>query len=267
MFNNSFETRSKPSPSFETRSQSGFFKWDGSDVTDLIKDKVIEQGRYGKIIYWKIYDENNDKFEICMMRTATYGTIPCLIDELKPIFQLEKVGMHYFSRSKLATSPSKKSTKYCILLKVLLNEKGQIIHDLPLESYYHQKITYEIQKIFLFRELLGITKSYEKSIVLRITETKNRYVVPISFYESNMEPCKNTKIVSDKIIEKWFSDIAFDVFVKQFFKVKTIEDIPNTIYAFRNKLSEVVTRYDSEYITFVTEIVSRLTSRLVCACV
>lgn len=228
---------------------NGMFKWNGTEVTDLLKNAIIEEGIYHKTIYWRItWDENLEDF--CMVRTMSNGTLSCLIDEIKPIFNLQKIGTHWI----------KYNNKKLILLKVNLFE-GSIIYDLTLDLFdFHPKLCSEVQKIFAFRDLLGISKSYEKSIVLREI-TKYNYISPVSFYEPNMEPSSSGKI-PNTVLEKWFKDTSIDQVVKKMFKIEDAKELVSVLYNLRCQLEKVVERCDRNSIIFVDEIVSKVGAKL-----
>jgi hypothetical protein len=225
------------------------FKWDGSEIKDLFSNEtIIEEGKLDKNTYWRIIRGNKEEY--CLLRNATNNsTLSCLIDELKPIFKIEKNGTHWIRY---------KGKKY-ILLKV--NTKNRVvILDLSLDKFgYHEYLEPEVQKIFIFRELLGLSCNYEKNIVLRKV---GKFIKPISFYETNMIPAKEEKVIPNKIIEKWFSNNTLDEIVKRMFRIKTNQDIINLTHELRNKMEKIVERVDKNHITTVSEIIQRIVNRL-----
>ena len=223
------------------------FKWNGSEVTELIKNSIIEEGIFNKTISWRVIYE--DREEYCMVRSISNGILPCLIDEMKPIFNLEKIGTHW----------TKYNNKKLLLLKVNIDNTGAIIYDLRLNLLpFNEKLCHEVQKIFAFRSLLGMSKSYETSIILR---ERNNYVIPISFYEPNMEPSSEGKI-PNTVLEKWFKNISIDEVVKNMLKIKDLKEIVNVLHNFRSELEKVVQRCDRTSISFVDEILTKIGSCL-----
>jgi hypothetical protein len=224
------------------------FSWDGSEVTHLIKDCDIEEAIYVKTIYWKIINKNQE--EICMIRPMSNGTLSCLIDEIKPIFSLQKIGTHWI----------KYNNKKLILLKVNLNAEGCVIFDLTLDLLpYKEKLAHEVRKIFVFRELLGMSKSYDTSIILKKAK---REIIPISFYEPNMVPSCGKSPIPKTVLEKWFKDVSIDEMVKKMLKIDSSKEIVNVLYKLRLEIEKVVERCDRNSITFVDEILSRVGARL-----
>lgn len=218
--------------------------WDGSQIN--LNELFIEEGTFEKTVYWLLRKEDN--VEYCIVRTCL-NILPCLIDELKPIFKIEKNGTHW----------GKLGSKIMILLKVkVVNDV--IIEDLSLDQIgYKSQISHEIQKIFVFREMLGLSRSWEKSIVLRQI---GHFIKPISFYEPNMTPAGTSKIIPDKVLEKWFEGLTINDVIKKMFDISKIEDITKLLYELREKMLDVFNRVDKEAITNLDQILSRIGSRL-----
>lgn len=228
-------------------------KWDGSNIADIINDEktIIEEGLYPqkKTVYWRI--SNGKQIDFCIVRQST-STFACLIDEIKPVFKLEKVGTHWV----------RYKNKILILHRAKIRDK-KIIFEVTLDQIgYHPTLEYEIQKIFTFRELLGISKSFEKSILLRDNILSDTKITPISFYEPNMVPSKNEKVISNKILDKWFKDTTLDDSVKKLLKVKNHEDMGKVMCELRSQLDNVIERVDPTAIMHADEILSRVRSRL-----
>ena len=224
------------------------FDWDGSDITDLLKNEntTIYEGKNEKKKYWII--ENEDITETVGVKSSSHMT-PSLIDELKPIFNLEKVGTHW----------GKLNGKIYILFS-LEREKNEILQELTLDKYkYDKRLEKEIRKIFLFRELLGVSQNFEKDIILR---KKNLYIQPISFHEANIKPSTSGKVLSNLILEKWFIEKDLDQAVCEFFEIDNLENVNNVLLPLKDKLEKVITRVDPNSIMYVDEILSRIRSRL-----
>jgi len=224
------------------------FKWDGSDITEFInsEETFIREAEYKKNTYWVII--NGEETEICLARTST-STLPCLIDEMKPIFGLEKVGSHWF----------KFKGKNMLINKLEIVD-GCILEELTLKDIkYSKKLELEVQKIYIFRELLGMSKNFDSSVILR---NKKYFMKPISFYEPNMMPSKNSIVLANTILEKWFSNTTVDEVVLKMFKVDKIENLATVLSYIKIKLDKIVERVNPESVTHVDEIVSRIRTRL-----
>jgi hypothetical protein len=226
------------------------FNWDGSDVTDFIKRKEIKiyEGENENKTYWLIENEENSLEEIVLAKSST-STLPCLIDELKIIFGLEKIGTHWL----------KLNGKIYIISQLEL-ENGDVLDEITLDQYkYDRNIEDEVQKIFMFRELLGLTMNFEKNILLR---KKQFYIQPISFYETGMHPSKSGKVLPNTILDKWFKNTDLDSETCKFFNIDNIENMNEVLLDLKTKLEKIFNRVDPNSIMNIDEILSRIRSRL-----
>lgn len=224
------------------------FKWDGSEISDFINDKktIIEEGNYECNTYWQITCEEIK--EICIAR-STKCTLACLIDEIKPIFGLEKMGTHWAKF---------KNKKYILIKPEII--KGIIIKEITLNQInYNRRIEKDVQKIFIFRELLGMSKNFETSIVLR---KKGLEIKAISYYEPNMTPSNSGKVLPNTVLEKWFKNTSIDLEVKKMFNIEKLDNINYVLFELRGKLEKIFYRLDPESVTNLDEILSRVRSRL-----
>jgi len=231
------------------------FKWDGSELTSLFKRKDVywEEGIYEKNIYWRVYYPINNllREEICIVRSCS-STLSCIIDEMKPIFKIDKLGTHwikYKSKMLILIRPNIKNSTIIdeISLKYFLNAEKNI---------FFKK---EVQRILLFRELLGISRSGESSIICRQTPLN---VKPISFYEPNMTPLKEGKVISNFMLNKWFSDTSIDDEIIIFLNIKEIKDLTRYLFNLRIKFEEIVNRIDKDAIAYIDAILNRIQTRL-----
>ena len=224
------------------------FKWDGSDVTDFINNEktFIREAEYKKITYWVIINEKER--ETCSVKPTT-SLLSCLIDEMKPIFGLEKIGTHWF----------KFKGKNMLMHKLEIVD-GCILEELTLKDVkYNEKLEPEVQKIFIFREILGMSKSFESSIVLR---NKKFFIKPVSFYEPNMVPSKKSNVLPNTILDKWFSKTSVDKVVLKMFKLDKIENLTSVLLELKTKLDKIVERVNPDAVTNIDEILSRIRTRL-----
>ncbi len=223
-------------------------KWDGSDLTKFLnmKDVYWEEAIYKNLIIWRIY--HNNKEELCYVRSSS-SSLSCLIDEFKPIFNIEKIGTHWF----------KYKSKKLILLKPNVRG-GKIIQEISLHEIhtYDEKFKILVKRVLLFREIMGISRSNEKGIICRVN---NRSVKPLSFYEPNMYPNKNTKVLSNKILNEWFEG-DLEKSLKEFFSIRYSKDITTYIFKLRIKMEKIIYRLDRKYIPYIDFILARIQSRL-----
>ena len=232
-------------------------EWNGTEITKLLGKAKIREAVYHKTIYWTLtWKKVNKKTkksrrirEYCIVKNLNHGLIPCLIDEIKPVFGLYKIGTHW------ANYDGKK----LLFLRVTVDSKGHIISDLTLDKISSQKLSTEVRKIVAFRELLGMSKSFESSIIVRLV---GQFVHVISFYDPNMAPSQSGSVVPNTVLEKWFEETSLDREVQKLVEINSLEELGEKLFHLRRELSEVVQRCDRESILFVDEILSRIAVRL-----
>lgn len=233
------------------------FKWDGSDITEFIKKKEVKiyEGENNNKTYWIIEDTNSlneSNREIVLVRSAL-NILPCLIDELKNIFGLEKIGTQWL----------KLHGKIYIIFQTLVDKEGKndaILDEITLDHYkYDKNIEIEVQKIFLFREMLGLTMNFEKNIILRKYPL---YIQPISFYEANMKPGSSGKVLPETVLDKWFKNTDLDSATCKFFNIDKIENMNEVLLELKGKLEKTFNRVDPTSIMNIDEILTRIRCRL-----
>lgn len=229
------------------------FKWNGTDVTELLKHAEIYEADYNKKRYWYIKLLYGDKelTEYCMVR-ACKGTIPCLIDELKPIFRLPKLGTQWCIFK----------GKYKQLIRCVKNRDGSVREDLKLTQMGRKDIddllTLQVQEIYTFRELLGITRSSDSSIILR----KRRGILyAVSFYEPNML-IEDKKVIPYSVLEKWFGEVGMEEVVKRITKIKSIDQLTVRLHEIRGLIEKAINRVDKNNIGYVSAVSNRIAERV-----
>ena len=222
------------------------FKWDGTDVTDLVSECDIFEAIYNKTIYWII--KNQDITEYCLVRNG--NTTVCLSDELKSLFGLKKVGTHWL----------KYQNKIKILIKPTITPEGYIKEEINLKSIQamNDLTILQIQEIFAFRELLGITCSYISSLVWR---ENGNLGYPLSYYEPNMNP-DDKKVIPITILDKFFKGTSLTEVIRRLIKIKKIEALPKVSFKLGTNIEQIIYRVDRNLIEYKTCILSRITQRL-----
>jgi len=185
---------------------------------------------------------------LCIVRTCS-STLPCLIDELKPLFGLNKIGTHWIMHK----------NKMKILTRANISKDGYIKTDYTLNKYKNidVELKRKIQNVFVFRELLGLDKSTESSIVLK--KIKNK-IYPLSFYEPDILSCDT--VLSKIIVNKWFNDISMDKLIKDMLNIYNIKNITSIIHELRVQFEDIIERVDRNLITYCDVILERISLKL-----
>lgn len=247
------------------------FKWNGTDVTDIINKSRIFEVVYNKITYWKIiYDNgNNLEEEICIVRSTT-GSTSSIIDELKPIFGLPKLGTHWCKNDgkdnrKNHTVNKNTTKKFLILIKCISTPDGFIRREDSLRTYMtrlnittdniENLLKLQVQEIYAFRELLGITKTFDSSIIIR--EGKGKNVYPVSFYEPSISN-NNGRIIPGIVLETWFEDIDLDDVICKLVNINNVNNLTDRVCKIRSDAEIIIKRIDQENIGIVDIICSKI---------
>ena len=224
------------------------FKWDGTDITDLVSECNIFEATYNKTTYWVIKKNKIESSEICLVRNG--NTTVCLSDELKSIFGLKKVGTHWI----------RYNNKIKILIKPYLTSEGHVKEEINMKTVQlkDELMILQLQEIFTFRELLGITCSYMSSLVWRGTE-KNGY--PLSYYEPNMN-LDDKKVIPATILNTVFVNTDLNEVVAKLIKVKSLDSMSEIVFNLGSQIENTIYRVDRDLIEHKTCILSRITHRL-----
>jgi hypothetical protein len=213
------------------------FNWDGSflgNVNDEIIQRSEENGlkivkfKNGSVGYITCYKDN----------------IPLIADELKPLFNLKKIGRH---------SCRIGGRKY-ILHKI----SRSIRHEFPFSDnislckYINEDTIEDVRRAMIFRYIIGFIKNIESSLWIRIRSNNEVYVT--SHYENiiNYDRCT----LKDKIVKKIFDN--WDVVDTTLKNMIIKEDKMKDLIKLRWKISETINRVDNNYVYLTNAIIRRI---------
>ena len=186
-----------------------------------------------------------DEIHWCIVYSASTND-PLIIDELKPIFGLTRLGTHKVQY---------KGRGYC-LVKPQLDSQGDIVPEVCLSEHdgTDRIFIYQAQEVYVFRELLGISQTYEKNI-------KVRHGSPVSLIERRINPFHG-KVIPNNALNKWFEGTDVTLVVKRFLSVSNFNDIPTVTFKLHNDIERVINRVSRGSIFYVSFIVDRIRRRL-----
>lgn len=234
------------------------FKWDGSylgtlNANQVQEHNVIKVGRFLRV--WNL--TVNQQTVRCLVKSVE-SVLPAILDELKPIFLLEKIGTHTFkyeSHLMIAYQP------YLI--------QDEIYPELTLDIINNNlitKIEAQVRLILAFREVFGITDTYERSLIVRYKNPSDHDEIPvvISFLEAGSVAGQQDgleSILPQTLIDRWFCNNDPN---------KTLEcavanliclnrDSPEaSLGYYRPLIEEIINRIDSNLITYLDLFFDRL---------
>lgn len=231
-------------------------KWDGSYLGEYDRDIIewelkTKRGKYCQLTI-------NEVPVIAQIRTIK-SSLPCIIDEIKPLFGLVKMGSHHLYLGK---------TMYQII-KPLVFKSGGLQEDYRLDEILSQYQKSEnlpedfvknVQKTYMFRNVLGIPQNFDRSINVRID---NNIMHPISFTESRMEP-HNYKPLSKAAIKRWFNnnDDSLDILLRDMLNIEEENDFEIKMPMLRIDIDNIISRINREYVMFTAFIITNIHNKI-----
>lgn len=270
---------------------NNLLKWDGSYLGSYIggftHQWAVEGIRYYGITLpqgWTEYanfSEGNRQISggtIYCMATRTKDVFPCIVEDIKSIFGIPRRGIHRITID----------NRDYLIYYVPISIKGQVIWETPLNRLdakhtLRRDVTFrkEVQKIIAFCDILALCSTGETAI--RIRPGADGRSVPISVNESTTAISKGVdydySILTKTLFSKWFGEeTSISDIVKELVNYKsTIGPVkvpnvrgydPNSTKLviisseIRNKVDEIIKKYDPNYIWYSYFIVDRLSRHL-----
>ena len=234
--------------------------WNGTYLGEI--KKIINKSYYEstKTHYWMILV--NNCYILGVVRKIDCP-IDCIYDELLTLFNLAKMGTNYF----------KYKSKYYIIYKINTrsNDKYRIIPDIPLSfidiNTINENYRREIRKIYIIRDILGITHTVDSDIMVRVPDknVNKSYLISMKTYGLNEKIYfNNISTITNACIDKWFTDDIniHDVYREIFSDIKNMEDLTDYISYISTQIEEIIESIDKRY-CYVSKLISnRLNEKL-----
>ncbi len=234
------------------------FRWDGSHLGTLKIDQVYEHDtiKVGRLL--KICDLTVNQYTTTCLVKSIESLLPAILDELKPIFSLEKIGTHTFRHGG----------------RLMIAYKPYLVHDevfpeLTLDNIHVslvKKIEDQVRLNLAFREIFGITDTHEKSLIVRYKNPSNLLEIPtvISFLEPGSVAGQQDgleSILAQTLVDRWFSHDDPNKTMERAVAdlICLNRDSPETSLGYyRPLVEEVINRVDSSLITYLDLFFDRL---------
>lgn len=259
------------------------FRWDGSYLGQHPKSIVIATSKPHRYRFSQLMIDRSTTYVI-MKESKTI--IPCIIDELKPLFGLTKLGTHSIHIG----------GRLYVLVHVISDEKGLPIEDpklseVKLPDPVPSEWIQEIRKIFCFRQLIGLKYTPSCTIIVR---TKNDLLSFISIWEADFDFQKNGPSVSKYVTKKWFGETSIlsvidemigyssgrfdiipdpniiqtgivrnEVLRTPQLMLTTHQPVSEIVSYFRKEIEKIIMRIDKDNILIASLIIGRLMSYLI----
>ena len=228
--------------------------WDGSYIGTYPLSSILYKWKLEKTLYFKIL--LNDKDIIYCIPHKTKSKLPCIIDQIKEFFKIQKRGIHQIILGK---------SNY-VIFYVPITKYGEIIWETPLnrlkKDHFLRKdpfVCKKIQYLIVFCDILALSNTEESFI--RIRDYDNIINFNFKINSLNKEEIYDFTIISKSLYKKWFgeeNDIKDTV--KEMFDYKDNIDIIS--YDLREKINEIIKKFDSNYIWYSYFIIDRLSRYL-----
>ncbi len=205
-------------------------EWDGTYLDcSLVPVFELKGIKYGWI----------PEYDLDCVYIRRKNLLPVIIDEIKYIFNLKKIGTRY-NRKNIFYSP------YTV---------NGVWYEETRLSEIDAKLTYfnlrEGRKILAFRCLLGMTSINEKSILFRNGQ----------LYDFNDNTCHefDEKIsLTMRIVKDWFNEIDINKTTLIMIKKPGVKDTVSLILQVRLELTKVIELIDKKYVDLVSTVCNRL---------
>lgn len=222
--------------------------WNGSFLGEFSADAIQSMEVRDKEKYWTL---DLGTRVTCRVK-STKTSFPNVIDELKSLFGLPKLGTHQI----------RMNHKNYILIRC--PEPG--VSEVPLHQFIpelsgsqYPLFRRQIQEILAFRDVLAVPVTYESSLRVRIQP--RRHPVPLSYREPSMAFDSSKPILSASIQNRWFNDANVSQTLARMIRIDP-EDVATGISEFRTHLETIISRVDKSLIWCSAFIIERLMSRL-----
>jgi len=221
-------------------------KWDGSYLSSIgCKDVTIEY-KDGNFAIVTIKDLKIEGYV-----NKVKSSLPAIIDELKPIFQLLKTGTHLFYSGRSLYLINKCDREHDTSLKDLEKEDHKLV------TAYLKK---QVQNILAFRDVVGVKGNNEGHIIVR--REKGKVIKAYSIKELYNEILKDNSKLSSNMVKKWFDDRSLKDVIKELINYHEEDDnetyVVEYLKEFRELIEEKVLKIDKEYVWIVSYIIERI---------
>jgi hypothetical protein len=235
--------------------------WDGSHLGRLGPDRLFFYSK-SDVTHIKYYLLNHQGFSVLVTRKRTTTMIPNIIDEIKGLFQLPKIGTH--------SCVAGRSYRY-VLRRVATTADGSgMVEDFNItkvpEALFTPALIISVRELFAFRELLGVTNTQESSIIAReVRNDVGRTIQLVSTDEPSIDISGNL-VISDLAYEKWFpeciDDCPISSIIIKMIGVDNPVHIAERLAWLRSGISEVINRIDRQEIGMLNSIMERASNRV-----
>jgi hypothetical protein len=221
------------------------FIWDGSDIGP-IDDHIYSCQKSEDDHILALWTKNQKgESKLVLTKILKYkNEIPIIIDEMKPLFGIKKVGKH---KASIRGFPI-----------ILIRYQG----DVSLKRYMNdstftpekmgKSFIQEIRRLFAFRSLVCLNNNYENTLEVRTGSGINH---PISCRENNFnyDSCSKATRIPRTIVRTWFED---DIGLAEESILNLIKDKDLSILRF--DIQKIIMKFDKQLISWNNAIFEKM---------
>jgi hypothetical protein len=218
-------------------------RWDGSFLGTFSRKCIvckIQTKNTGLVHHRLVLNlEGEDNHVMCQMKRYRNVDLPCVLDELKTVFGVSKVGTHHIQIGKTHYVLYRSHLKDCVLTKLLGDEKHAIVSSM--------------QQNILYRMLMCIPEIQNAHFLCRPGKGA------LSFHETKTLIDKENVCPTESFLCYWFGDESIDQHFQAFFKPHSSqEEWLSYLMTLKKELETVVERVHPDYIWMVAHIIERI---------
>lgn len=243
-------------------------KWDGSYLGEWEKNAIIKKEKIRNQLFLLIRISKKSEIFIACRAIKTKDKFPCIVDEMKSIFNLKKIGTHSI----------KFGSSHYVIYKTHwnFNEDGngiilpplEPLKNIPLNDPLRNELEVEIKKIIIYRDLLGLRGNIEPSILVN---KKNLEIETINEHSSvafiQSEP---KSIITSGLAKRWFYKDDMDYYIQTMITKgsgpsgNTMMNSPVEISSrIRGEMNQLIQRIDPFFVSFVSFVLGRCLNHLI----
>lgn len=205
----------------------------------------------------------------CMM-TRTKDVLPCIIEDIKPLFGIVKRGLHRITIG---------SYQY-LMYYVPVTNRNELVWETPLnrlkdsnELRKQPEFRKKVQQLIAFCDVLSLKTTGEPAIRIRNTSGGTYNLINVNMTKTSIpdQAVYDFSVITKTLHNKWFGEVTLvsDV-VKEMVHYRagrkgriTVQDNLSQITAeLRSKIDIIIETYDPRYIWYTSFIVDRLSRHL-----
>ena len=238
--------------------------WDGTYLGYITKSQILDKYKYEGYIYWKLQlniipnESGESQITVFCGARGSQNTYPCIIDQLKELFGLRKMGTHWLRLGK----------RIIIVTKVESNSDFEILTYLKLsrfEKNIYPKFQEEVRRIFAFKEILGVKFATlnNLTVIPKISNSGDDLSLDDFTVVSSRDPGFDFDkgIIKKPMLKLWFGGKNEEL-MKEIKELLGIDDINynNRVTDIRLKINDVIMKVDKEQVLLAVDLMKRIDS-------